>query len=125
MARQTRYPRYEGSTVVYSALGRLHGPAITPNAPRKTSDFTKNPWYTRRHKFLSSNRLQGIKHANLSITQIKEKLINKLKLLFSPEEWQMHLISRICQGYDSILCAGTGKSLIFEGLAAFGGKSEG
>ncbi|KAF6762940.1 hypothetical protein DFP72DRAFT_1140150 [Ephemerocybe angulata] len=35
-----------------------------------------------------------------------------------------HLIRRILQGYDSILCAGTGygKSLIFEGLAALAGK---
>jgi ATP-dependent helicase YprA (DUF1998 family) len=71
-----------------------------------------------------SNRLQGIKPANLSFTQIKEKLIEKLKLSFAPDEWQLHLISRIRQGYDSIFCTGTGygKSLIFEGLAALGGN---
>ena len=71
-----------------------------------------------------SNRLQGIKPAKLSINQIKQKLVEKLKLSFTPEEWQACLISRIRQGYDSIFCAGTGyrKSLIFEGLAALGGK---
>jgi superfamily II DNA helicase RecQ len=68
--------------------------------------------------------LQGIKPANISFTQIKEKLIEKLKLSFAPDEWQLHLILRIRQGYDSIFCAGTGygKSLIFEGLVALGGK---
>jgi superfamily II DNA helicase RecQ len=68
--------------------------------------------------------LQGIKPTNFSINQIKEKLVEKLKLSFSPEDWQAYLISRIRQGYDSIFCAGTGygKSLIFEGLAALGGK---
>jgi ATP-dependent helicase YprA (DUF1998 family) len=98
----------------------------SPQTPRKQPQTTpRTPGTPRRRKFPSSNRLQGIKPANLSITQIKEKLINKLKLLFSPEEWQTHLISRIRQGYNSIFCAGTGygKSLIFEGLAALGGKS--
>jgi hypothetical protein len=52
------------------------------------------------------NRLQGIKPANLSLTQIKEKLVNKLKLLFTPDEWQLHLNSQIRQGYNSIFCAG-------------------
>ena len=71
-----------------------------------------------------SNCLQGIKPAKLSINQIKQKLVEKLKLSFTPEEWQACLISQICQGYNSIFCAGTGygKSLIFEGLAALGGK---
>ena len=38
------------------------------------------------------------------------------------DNWQVHLIQRILQGYDSIFCAGTGygKSLIFEALAVFG-----
>jgi superfamily II DNA helicase RecQ len=71
-----------------------------------------------------SNRLQGIKPANLSFTQIKEKLVDKLKLSFAPDKWQLHLILRICQGYNSIFCVGTGygKSLVFEGLAVLGGK---
>jgi superfamily II DNA helicase RecQ len=46
--------------------------------------------------------------------------------LYTPDEWQIHLIRRILQGYDSILCAGTGygKSLIFEGLAVLGGNGK-
>ena len=42
-----------------------------------------------------------------------------LNLSYTPDDWQVHLIRRILQGYDSIFCAGTGygKSLIFEGLA--------
>ncbi|KAE9392473.1 P-loop containing nucleoside triphosphate hydrolase protein, partial [Gymnopus androsaceus JB14] len=43
-----------------------------------------------------------------------------------PEDWQAHLISCVFGGYDAIFCAGTGygKSLIFEGLAALGGKNK-
>jgi DEAD/DEAH box helicase len=43
-----------------------------------------------------------------------------------PDDWQVHLIRRILQGYDSIFCAGTGygKSLIFEGLAVLGGPKK-
>jgi ATP-dependent helicase YprA (DUF1998 family) len=97
----------------------------SPNTPRKRPQTPpRTPGTPRRRKFPSSNRLQGIKPANLSFTQIKEKLVEKLKLTFPPDEWQLHLISRIRQGYDSVFCAGTGygKSLIFEGLAALGGK---
>jgi ATP-dependent helicase YprA (DUF1998 family) len=51
------------------------------------------------------------------------RLISVLKLSYTPDEWQVHLIRRILQGYDSIFCAGTGygKSLIFKGLAVLGG----
>ena len=64
------------------------------------------PWQC---KFPLSNRLQGIKLADLLFTQIKEKLIDKLKLLFASDEWQLHLVSQIHQGYDSIFCVGTGQ----------------
>ena len=39
------------------------------------------------------------------------------------DDWQVHLIQRILQGYNSILCTGTGygKSLVFEALAVLGG----
>jgi ATP-dependent helicase YprA (DUF1998 family) len=97
----------------------------SPKSPRKRPQTPpRTPGTPRRHKFPSSNRLQGIKPANLSFTQIKEKLVEKLKLSFTPDEWQLHLISRIRQGYDSIFCAGTGygKSLVFEGLTVLGGK---
>jgi hypothetical protein len=56
-----------------------------------------------------SNCLQGIKPANLSFSQIKEKLVDKLKLSFTPDEWQLHLVSQIRQGYNSIFCVGTGQ----------------
>ena len=97
----------------------------SPQTPRKQPQTpSRTPGTPRRRKFPSSNRLQGIKPSTLSINPIKQKLVEKLKISFTPDEWQAHLISRIRQGYDSIFCAGTGygKSLIFEGLAALGGK---
>jgi hypothetical protein len=76
------------------------------------------PW---QHKFLSSNCLQGIKQVNLSL---QEKFIEKPKLLFTLEELQLHLISQIGQGCDSIFYVGVGygKSLIFEDLTMLEGK---
>jgi superfamily II DNA helicase RecQ len=49
-----------------------------------------------------------------------------LKLSFTPDEWQVYLIQRVQDGYDSIFCAGTGyrKSIIFEGIAALGGQKK-
>jgi ATP-dependent helicase YprA (DUF1998 family) len=97
----------------------------SPKTPRKRPQtLPRTPGTPRRRKFPLSNCLQGIKPANLSFSQIKEKLVNKLKLSFAPDEWQLHLILRIRQGYNSIFCAGTGygKSLVFEGLAVLGGK---
>ncbi|KAG6906425.1 hypothetical protein DXG01_014035 [Tephrocybe rancida] len=60
------------------------------------------------------------------ISKLAEDLISKLKLPFTLDSWQLHLISRIQQGYDSVFVAGTGygKSLIFEGLASTGGPSK-
>jgi len=54
------------------------------------------------------------------------RFIAKLKLSYTPDNWQAHLIQQILQGYDSIFCAGTGygKSLIFEGLAVLGGSQK-
>jgi len=53
-------------------------------------------------------------------------LINSFNLSYTPDDWQVHLIRRILQGYDSIFCAGTGygKSLIFEALAVLGGAGK-
>lgn len=47
---------------------------------------------------------------------------DNLKLDYLPDDWQVELILRVLEGYDSILTAGTGcgKSLIFEGLAVMG-----
>jgi Lhr-like helicase len=57
---------------------------------------------------------------------ISRRLVSLLKLKYVPDDWQIHLISQILQGYDSIFCAGTGygKSLIFEGLAVLRGKGK-
>lgn len=56
---------------------------------------------------------------NLSIPSISRRLISTLKFQYTPDDWQVHLVHRILQGFDSIFCAGTGygKSLVFEGLA--------
>lgn len=49
-----------------------------------------------------------------------------LKLDFEPDKWQVVLIMQIRTGLDSICLAGTeyGKSLVFKGLAALGGKNK-
>ncbi|KAJ7159121.1 hypothetical protein C8R43DRAFT_882325 [Mycena crocata] len=53
-------------------------------------------------------------------------VIDHLKLSYIPDDWQIHLVIRIMQGYDSIFLAGTGygKSLIFEAVAFMGGKKK-
>ena len=88
-----------------------------------------NPQTPRRRKTTASISLQGIKTTmpnNLSVTSISRRLASTLNLQYVPDDWQVHLIHRILQGYDSIFCAGTGygKSLIFEGLAVSGGKGK-
>jgi hypothetical protein len=66
----------------------------SPQTPRKHPQTPPRTTGTpRKRKFPSSNRLQGIKPAKLSINQIKQKLVEKLKLSFTPEEWQACLIS--------------------------------
>jgi len=104
---------------------RLGGPFSPhrPNIPRA------NPQTPRRRKLVASVRLQGIKITmpnNLSIPSISRRLLSTLKLQYTPDDWQVHLIHRILQGYNSIFCArtGYGKSLIFEGLAVLGGKGK-
>ena len=104
---------------------KLRGPFSqnSPNIPRT------NPQTPRRRKITASVRLQGIKTTmpnNLSLTSISRRLVSSLKLKYIPDDWQVHLIHRILQGYNSIFCAGTGygKSLIFEGLAVLSGKGK-
>jgi len=104
---------------------RLGGP-FSPNRPNIPQT---NPQTPRRRKITPSVRLQGIKTtmpSNLSLASISRRLVSTLKLQYKPDDWQVHLIHRILQGYDSIFCAGTGygKSLIFEGLAVLGGKGK-
>jgi superfamily II DNA helicase RecQ len=64
----------------------------------------------------------------LTLAQTSAELVSKLNLSFTPDDWQVHLISRIRQGYNSVFLAGTGygKSLVFEGLqvAVLGGQSK-
>jgi hypothetical protein len=87
--------------------------AMAPSLPKTPRKWPKTlprtlgtPW---RCKFPLSIHLQGIKLADLLFTQIKEKLIDELKLLFASDEWQLHLVSQIHQGYDSIFFVGTGQ----------------
>jgi superfamily II DNA helicase RecQ len=51
-------------------------------------------------------------------------VIDELKLTYMLDDWQIHLIIQILLGYDSIFLAGTGygESLIFEAVAALGGR---
>lgn len=94
----------------------------TPTRPQINSSRSKGT--PRRRKTPNRNRNPGIKPVKRSIQALREELKRILKLSFTPEEWQAHLIQRVQQGYDSIFCAGTGygKSLVFEGIAALGGQ---
>ena len=90
---------------------------VTPTAPETPQQRKDN----------LSQRLRKINTSlpsNLSLTLIRSRLVSKLKLSYTLDDWQVHLIQRILQGYDSIFCAGTGygKSLVFEGLAVLGGN---
>ena len=75
-------------------------PTVPPTAPETP----------RRRKDNISQRLRGINTnlpPSLSLTSIHSRLISKLSLSYTPDDWQIHLIRRILQGYDSIFCAGT------------------
>jgi ATP-dependent helicase YprA (DUF1998 family) len=102
---------------------------LGPFSPNRPNIPQTNPQTPRRQKTTVSVRLQGIKTTmpkNLSLASISRRLVSTLNLQYVPDDWQVHLIHRILQGYDSIFCAGTGygKSLIFEGLAVLGGKGK-
>ena len=122
--------------MLFSSTAFMHHDARTPSPP-SGGPFSPNnsniPWTIpqtpRRHKVTASVRLQGIKTTmpnNLSLASISWRLISILRLKYVPDDWQVHLIHRILQGYDSIFCAGIGygKSLIFKGLAVLGGKGK-
>jgi len=104
---------------------RLGGPLL-PNHPNLPRTDPQTPQWC---KPTASVHLQGIKTSmpnNLSLSSITQCLVSRLTLQYTPDDWQVHLIHRILQGYNSIFCAGTGygKSLIFEGLAVLGGKGK-
>ncbi|KAK0444522.1 P-loop containing nucleoside triphosphate hydrolase protein [Desarmillaria tabescens] len=100
-----------------------------PQHLNPSSTLSRIPGTPQHRKYPQTNHLQGIKTKmpkNLNVDAIKSRLKQRFKLLYHPDDWQAHLICRILQGYDSIFCAGTGygKSLIFEGLVALGGKGK-
>ena len=79
-------------------INRSNAPLPTPATPRQRKDN-------------ALLRLRGIKTrmpGNLSLDLIRTRLIAELSLSYTPDDWQVHLIRRILQGYDSIFCAGTG-----------------
>ena len=97
-----------------------------PTCPGTSTTPQMAPQTPRKRKTTRTHRLRGIKQRlppELSLSSISSRLVSTLRLSYTPDEWQVHIIRRILQGYDSILCAGTGygKSLIFEGLAVLGG----
>ncbi|PPQ76514.1 hypothetical protein CVT24_010875 [Panaeolus cyanescens] len=100
---------------------QAHNPRVPSSHP--------DPQTPRKRKPAINHRLPGIKTdlpPFLSIQLIQKRLKSKLSLSYTPSDWQAHLIRRVLQGYDSILCAGTGygKSLVFEGIAALAGKKK-
>jgi len=113
------------SAVVIRAEARTPSPQLGgPLSPNHPNISRTNPQTPRRRKPAASVRLQGIKTTmpnNLSIPSISRRLISTLKLQYTPDDWQVHLIHWIFQGFDSIFCAGTGygKSLVFEGVRCF------
>ena len=110
------------------------GPTISPpkSPPRHNATFQASrapPETPRKRRDNHQQRLQGVNSSlpsNLTFQSIRERLITSFNLSYSPDDWQVHLIRRILQGYDLIFCAGTGygKSLIFEALAILAGPKK-
>jgi len=101
----------------------VYTPPAPPETPRRRKK-TPNQCST-----FPDQCLQGVKTRlpdNLTFDAIRTRLVEGLKLSYTPDDWQLHLMGRILAGYDSILCEGTGygKSLIFEALALLGGKGK-
>jgi len=118
----------DGRSTPLQPISTAHS-QMAPATPSKHHGPSNAIWTVpeapKRRKENMSQRLPGIKMnlpANLSLDSIRTRLVDTLQLAFMPDDWQVHLIRRILQGYDSIFCAGTGygKSLIFEGLAVLG-----
>ncbi|KAJ7231371.1 hypothetical protein C8J57DRAFT_1533784 [Mycena rebaudengoi] len=86
----------------------------------------RSPGTPRKHTAPRSTRLRDIKEWKFTLEETRQQIIHKLKLTYVPDDWQIHLIIRILRGFDSIFLAGTGygKSLIFEAVAALGGKKK-
>jgi hypothetical protein len=76
----------------------------TPSRPHIDHSHTKGT--PCRHKIPSHNQKPGIKKSRGTIKDIKDMLKRILKLAFTPDDWQVHLIQGVQDGYDSIFCAG-------------------
>ncbi|TFK19049.1 hypothetical protein FA15DRAFT_674792 [Coprinopsis marcescibilis] len=50
------------------------------------------------------------KIAKIDIHHLLPMKLQALKLSYTPDDWQAHAIQRVLQGYDIIICAGTGFS---------------
>lgn len=120
-------PGNEQNHPTHSLVGLL------PQSPlhrHRTSQTSRIPPETpQKQRDNRQQHLQGVKSnlpAHLSLVSIWQRLINSFNLSYMPDDWQVHLIRRILQGYDSIFCAGTGygKTLIFEALAVLGGAGK-
>ena len=120
-------PNFEGYTPrknVQRCSMSLPDPCLTyttnsthPRTPlHPCIDQTRSKGTPRRHKTPKRIRNPGIKSPCESIHKIQEESRRKLKLTFTPEEWQACLIQRVKQGHDSIFLAGTGygKSLVLK-----------
>ena len=118
------------SEQIHPTSNPARSPPQTPTRRNQTSQAPRAPPETpRRRRDNHQQRLQGVKlhlPADLSLQSIQQRLIASFKLPYTPDDWQIHLIRRILQGYDSIFCAGTGygKSLIFEALAVLNGPGK-
>ena len=86
-------------------------PPTTPSKAPKSTAVPSQPETPQRRKANASHQLRGIKPlltGAQSLESIPDTLITKLGLTYTPDEWQVHLVHKILQGYDSIFCAGTG-----------------
>ena len=88
-------------------------PSRAPQTPRKRKPPTKRAYGVDSRRKWSTEEAQ-------------KQLTKALSLSFIPDTWQLVILSKIMEGYDSIIVAGTGygKSLLFEGMAALGGKDK-
>lgn len=81
-----------------------------------------SPQVKQKPLHYATGRLTGTRTAKgPKLEDISGRLVSKLNLQFTPEDWQLRVIRSILLGFDTIFCAGTGygKSLIFEGLAVW------
>ena len=118
--QQQHHPNYGPARSRPPTPSHHNGTLPTSHAPPETP----RKWRDNHQKHLQGVKLSLPTH--LSLKSIQQQLINAFNLSYTPDDWQLHLIRRILQGYDSIFCAGTsyGKSLIFEALSVLGGPGK-